>query len=160
VDTVSLPKVLPQVTRFFGRLGYLQHSSGDLFTQFLQQGMGSYPMIAGYESQLLEFAAENPTYRETLRSEITTLYPRPTVWSSHPLIALTDNGVRLLVALQDPEVQRLAWENHGFRSALPGVVSDPKRLPLPGVPAQIEAVMPMPRLPVMEQIIAKIEGSK
>src|SRR5260221_11545320 len=102
VDETKLNAVLPTVKQYFGRLGYMQQSSSDLFTQFLQQGVGSYPIIVGYEAQLIEFSIENPQYRDTLRKEITTLYPRPTVWSSHPLIALTPTGQQALTALPDP----------------------------------------------------------
>lgn len=159
VDEVSLKKVLPGVKRFFGRLGYMQQSSGDLFTQFLQQGVGSYPMIVGYEAQLVEFSIQNAQYRDLLRKEITTLYPRPTVWSSHPLIALTANGERLLTALQDRDVQRLAWEKHGFRSGMMGVQNDPKVLQVIGVPETIENVIPMPKAAVMERIISALSQS-
>jgi hypothetical protein len=153
VDEAHLKTVMPTLKRFFGRLGYMQQSSSDLFTQFLQQGVGSYPIIIGYEAQLVEFSIENPQYRDTLRKEINTLYPRPTVWSSHPFIALTGGGEQALAALQDPEIQRLAWEQHGFRSGVSGVSNDPKSLPVVGVPATIENVMPMPRAQVMERII-------
>jgi hypothetical protein len=159
VNETSVKAVLPGVKQFFGRLGYLQQSSSDLFTQFLQQGMGSYPLIVGYEAQLIEFGIENPQYSGKLQNEIITLYPRPTVWSSHPLIALTANGERLLTALQDQEIQRLAWEKHGFRSGIVGVQNDTKRLPVRGVPATIENVIPMPRPQVMELIIRTLSGS-
>jgi hypothetical protein len=159
VDEARLPKVLPGVKQFFSRLGYMQQSSGDLFSQFLQQGVGSYPMVVGYEAQLVEFSIENTQYRDLLRREITTLYPRPTVWSSHPLIALTPNGEKLLTALQDPEIQRLAWEKHGFRSGMIGVQNDPKVLQVTGVPATIENVIPMPKAQVMERIIAALSGT-
>jgi hypothetical protein len=158
VDEASLPSVLPTVKQFFARLGYMQQSSGDLFTQFLQQGVGSYPIIVGYEAQLIEFGEEYPQYRDMLRKEITTLYPRPTVWSSHPLIAISPSGERLLTALQDPEIQRLAWEKHGFRSGVVGVQNDPKTLHVAGVPATIENVIPMPRAHVMERIIQALSS--
>jgi hypothetical protein len=159
VDQASVKAVLPGVKHFFSRLGYLQQSSSDLFAQYLQQGMGSYPLIVGYEAQLIEFGLENPQYRDKLQNEIITLYPRPTVWSSHPLIALTANGEKLLTALQDQEIQRLAWEKHGFRSGIVGVQNDPKRLSVRGVPATIENVIPMPRPQVMEQIIQALSSA-
>jgi hypothetical protein len=158
VDEASVKAVLPGVKRFFGRLGYMQQSSGDLFTQFLQQGIGSYPAIVGYEAQLIEFSLANPQYRDLLRKQITTLYPQPTVWSSHPLIALTPNGERLLAALQDPDLQRIAWERHGFRTGLLGVQNDPKALQVSGVPATIENVIPMPKPQVMEKIIGALSS--
>ena len=156
VEDAAVKDVLPSVKRFFGRQGYMQSSSGELFNQVLQQGIGSFPIVAGYEAQLVEFSLENPKYRDLLRKEITTLYPRPTVWSSHPLIALTENGEKLLAAMQDPDLQRLAWERHGFRSGLIGVQNDPKVLQVTGVPAAIENVMPTPQPRVMEKLLAAV----
>lgn len=158
VDDTSVKKVLPDVKQFFARLGYMQGTSSELFNQFLQQGVGSYPMIAGYESQLIEFSLENAQYRDLLRKEITPLYPRPTVWSSHPLIALTEGGNRLLTALQDKEIQRLAWEHHGFRSGLIGVQNSTKVLQVAGVPETIENVIPMPSARVMDRIMKAVGG--
>lgn len=149
VDEASIEKVLPAVKRFFARQGYMQHTSSVLFSQFLQQGVGSYPIIAGYEAQLVEFSLQNAQYRDLLRQEITTLYPKPTAWSSHPLIALTPGGERLLAAFRDKDLQRLAWEKHGFRTGLMGVQNDPKVLEVIGVPATVEAVIPMPTPAVM-----------
>lgn len=159
VDEGSVKAVLPTLKRFFARQGYMQSSSGDLFNQFLQQGIGSFPVIAGYEAQLIEFSIENAQYRDLLRKEITTLYPRPTVWSSHPFIALNANGSRLLAALQDPEIQRLAWERHGFRSGLIGVQNDPKVLQVNGVPATVENVIPTPSPRTMERILGALTGN-
>ena len=159
-DEAALPRVLPDVKQFFSRLGYMQGSSGELFSQFLQQGMGSYPLIVGYEAQLIEFGTENQQYREVLGKQVNCLYPRPTVWSSHPLIALTPAGEKLLIALQLPEVQKLAWERHGFRSGVVGVMNDPKALQVTGVPATIENVMPMPNARVMERIIQGLSGTQ
>jgi len=159
VDERSVKSVLPSVKQFFARQGYMQSSSGDLFNQFLQQGMGSFPIIAGYEAQLIEFSIENAQYRDLLRKEITTLYPRPTVWSSHPFIALNANGSRLLTALQDPEIQRLAWERHGFRSGLIGVQNDPKVLQVNGVPATVQNVIPTPSPKTMERILGALAGN-
>jgi hypothetical protein len=115
--------------------------------------MGAYPVIAGYESSLIEFSLANQDELDLIRSEIRLLYPRPTVWSSHPMIALTANGERLIEALKDEEIQRIAWESHGFRSGLLGVQNDPDVLDVAGVPATIDSVMPLPRAAVMERII-------
>lgn len=159
VDDTTLPKSLPEVKTFFGRLGYLEPSSADLFNQFLSMGEGANPMIVGYENQLTEFNLENPQYRDLLRKRIRILYPRPTVWSNHPLIALTDSGVKLLNALKDPEIQKLAWEHHGFRSGLVGVQNDPSVLQVVGIPAQIQNVVPMPTPQVMQKIIDSLGKS-
>ncbi|MBK8022992.1 MAG: hypothetical protein IPK19_16605 [Chloroflexi bacterium] len=62
---------------------------------------------------------------DVIRSQICIIHPTPTVWSSHPLIARTAAGKQLLAALKDEELQRIAWEQHGFRSGLLGVQNDP-----------------------------------
>jgi hypothetical protein len=116
VDETTVENVLPTIQSYYARLGLLEQSSGDLFRQFVKQGMGAYPIIAGYESSLIEFSLENRDALDLIRSEIHLLYPLPTVWSSHPLIARTQNGEQLLTALKDEEIQRIAWEAHGFRS--------------------------------------------
>ena len=153
VDETTLPKSLPVVKTFFGRLGYLEPSSGDLFSQFLTMGEGANPVIVGYENQLTEFSLENPQYQDLLRKRIRILYPRPTVWSNHPLIALDDNGKQLLTALKDPDIQSIAWERHGFRSGLIGIGNDPKVLQVVGIPDTIQNVVPMPTPQVMNKII-------
>ncbi|MEO7718255.1 MAG: hypothetical protein ABIY70_18800 [Capsulimonas sp.] len=158
VNDSTVGKTLPTVKSFFVRQGFMETSSSDQFDQFLKMGVGTSPMVVGYESQLVEFGMENAQYRDMLKTHIQILYPRPTVWSSHPLIALNANGVKLLDALHDPEIQKIAWEKHGFRSGLLGAQNDPSVLKLAGIPARIENVMPMPTPRVMKKIINAVSG--
>lgn len=145
--------LLPDIKGVFESLGYMPHSSGDIFQSFLNTGMGGRPIIVGYESQAIEFLIANLKFKDFINQKIRTLYPKPTVWSSHPLIALTGNGRHLLEALKDPDIQRLAWERHGFRSGLMGVQNDPSVLSLVGVAEEITSVIPMPDARTMTQII-------
>lgn len=151
-DTEKLQTILPRLRTFFAHMGFLEHSSGVLWDKFISQGAGAYPLIVGYENQLVEYGQEHPEARELLRQKVRTLYPVPTVWSSHPFIALNAAGTRLLEALQDADVQRLAWERHGFRSGIQGIQQDVKVLQVAGLPANIEAVLPMPPVAVMVQV--------
>ncbi len=154
VDAQSAKQVQPTLKTFFRRLGYLQTGSGNLFEQFLQMGEGAYPLMVGYENQLIEFGIAHEQSRATLNQQVRILYPRPTSWSAHPLIALTENGVRLLNALKnDAEFQRIAWEKHGFRSGNLALNSDSKKN-WPGIASKIQSVIPSPPPTVMEQIIA------
>ena len=41
---------------------------------------------------------------------------RHTVWSTHVLLALDENGQKFLDALHDEDLQSLAWTKHGFRT--------------------------------------------
>lgn len=156
VDEGAVDAVLDQVLAFYADLGPLENSSGDLFTRFVSEGMSTFPIIAGYESSLIELSLQNEASLEQVRGEIRILYPRPTVWSSHPLIALNTTGEKLLTALQDEEIELLGWERHGFRSSLFGVQDATEVLEISGVPSTIHPVMPLPRAAVMERIVTAL----
>jgi hypothetical protein len=154
----SLQQSLPSLKKFFDDQGYMDSSSETIFRQFLAKGIGDKPLIVGYESQIIEYGIDSASdpKMESRKKEVRLLYPQPTVWSSHPLIALTDNGAKLIDALQDPQIQQLAWTKHGFRSAV-GADNNVKSLSVTGIPSVIENVIPMPRSKVMEKIL---EGLK
>jgi hypothetical protein len=148
-----LPAALPQLHAYFRAMGHMEHSSGDIFENFLSQGMGPRPIIVGYENQLVEFVLAHPESADYIKGKIRTLYPEPTVFSSHPLISLKPTCKRLADALQDTQVQDLAWKAHGFRSGLMGVENDPSVLAVAGIPSSVELVIPLPRAAEMEAII-------
>lgn len=158
-DAAALAKVNPALVDFIKRLGYMEQSSSDLFQQYLTTGIGARPVVAGYESQLIEFALQNPNLQADLQDKI-MLYPEPTAWAQHPFIARTPNGKKLLQALKDPDIQRIAWEQHGFRSGLPGVTNDPRSLPVKGVPNNVNSVIDMPAPSVMEEILRAVSAAK
>lgn len=153
-DAGNVDAVLPRLQSIFQKLGYMESSSADIFDQFLKTGMGAKPLIAGYESQLLEFAAENPDIWEQVKEDIVMLYPTPTVWSSHVFIALDEAGAAGIAALLDKDVQELAWEKHGFRTGLYDAPVDVEHFGVPGLAQEITQVAPMPDAAAMEKIIA------
>jgi hypothetical protein len=155
-DSAASDTLMVQVAAIFSRMGFLEHSSGVLWDKFISQGTGAYPLIVGYENQLIEYSVDNPEVRDLLRQKVRILYPVPTVWSSHPLMALDDNGKRLIDALQDAELQQLAWERHGFRSGLMGSQNDPHVHQVIGLPKSIDAVMPLPPVAVMAKLLSKL----
>ncbi|NLD52757.1 MAG: hypothetical protein GX650_07655, partial [Clostridiales bacterium] len=113
--------------------------------------------VAGYESQLLEFAHTNPKDYQQIKDDVVLLYPVPTVWSSHVYIALTEKGKIGLEALLEPEVQALAWEKHGFRTGINAANVDVKNLGVPGVAPVISQIIQMPDSQVMEKLIRSLE---
>lgn len=155
-DTGNVDAVLPRLQSIFQKLGYMESSSADIFDQFLKTGMGAKPLIAGYESQLLEFAAENPDTWEQVKEDVVMLYPTPTVWSSHVFIALDEAGTVGIEAMLDEQVQKLAWEKHGFRTGLYDAPVDVEHFGVPGLAQEITQVAPMPDAAVMEKIIAAL----
>jgi len=158
VNEAGVPKLLPTVQKFFEAQGDMATRSDDIFQQYLNLGMGAKPIIIGYESQLLDYSLPNAASLTARKDPVRILYPKPTVWSSHPLMALNDRAKRLNDALLDPEIQQIAWTKHGFRSAS-GAQNDPKAFQVTGVPETIENVVPMPGPRVTERILQAL-GSK
>ena len=156
VDSNSVDTILPNLKDFFGKIGYMEHSSGDLFEQYLKTGMGAKPMIAGYENQMIEFAIENPNDWNMVKEQVAVLYPEPTVWSSHPLIALNEKGAKLIEAMQDEEIQKIAWEKHGFRTGVNGTINTEIE-GFYGIPKNINAVIQMPNPDTMQKIMDGIK---
>ncbi len=153
VTEADVDQVLPMLEKIFDQLGYMETSSSDLFSQFLNMGVGAKPMIAGYESQLIEFAVQNPQDYEELKDDLVMIYPTPTVWSTHVYIALTDAGERGAQALLDEEVQRLAWEKHGFRTSGYGIADGALPGGVTGVAQEVTQVIPVPGYDAMKKII-------
>ncbi|MEL7469060.1 MAG: hypothetical protein AAFN27_11435 [Pseudomonadota bacterium] len=149
----NLPDLLPKVTQYFDAMGHMEASSGDIFENFLKQGMGARPIIVGYENQMIEFLIENAQYADLIRDKIRVIYPEPTIFASHPLISLTDGCKRLAEALQDPEVQEIAWVEHGFRTGLLGVENDPAAITVAQLPERVDLVIPMPAASVVTAVI-------
>lgn len=160
VTTATVDPWLPEVAAYFGRLGFMEETSGELFEQFLTTGSGAKPLIASYESQLPEFLHANPSYQAQIGQEVRILYPEPTIWATHPLIARTEAGARLLAALKDPEIQALTWARHGQRPGVPGIPIDPGAMGIPGIRERITSVIDMPGPAVMERILEAISPAE
>ena len=156
VNEQTVEKVLPELKEIYSRLGYMETSSSDIFDQFLKMGMGAKPMIAGYESQILEFAAENPEAYDQIKEDIVMIYPTPTVWSTHVYIALDDQGKKGTEALLDEEVQRLAWEKHGFRTSNYEILEQEGGQAVTELAGEITRVVPVPDYPAMKRIIEEL----
>ena len=153
VDETTVENVIPKLQEIFARLGYMETSSSDLFNQFLRMGVGAKPMIAGYESQLLEFAVENPEDYEQMKDDLVMIYPSPTVWSTHVYIALDEAGRAGAEALLDRDIQKLAWEKHGFRTSTYGAASQSFEGIIEEMAPELTRVMQVPDYPAMRRII-------
>ena len=153
VDETTVENIIPKLQEIFARLGYMETSSSDLFNQFLRMGVGAKPMIAGYESQLLEFAVENPEDYEQMKDDLVMIYPSPTVWSTHVYIALDEAGRAGAEALLDRDIQKLAWEKHGFRTSTYGAASRSFEGIIEEMAPEVTRVMQVPDYPAMRRII-------
>lgn len=156
-DETTIEAHLPRIREFFTKQGYMERSSGELFSQFLRMGVGAYPIIAGYENQILELAATRPEVWQRVQGRIRILYPLPTLWTSHPIIVINRNALRLAQALRDPELLRIAWERHGFRTELGDAPKISEKLKEIGVLPQIRKTVPLPSWAVMRKILETLQ---
>ncbi|GAU78826.1 substrate-binding domain-containing protein [Fusibacter sp. 3D3] len=157
VETDDVNTVGPRAKAILDKLGYMDYSSGNLFSSYIEKGMGNGPLVVGYENQLVEFALDNPDIWEKVKNRVAILYPEPTIWSEHTVIALSDHGKLLIEALQDEEIQKMAWERHGFRTGLVTSDADQEIIKTVGIPENIDSVMPLPKADVMEALMQIFE---
>lgn len=151
----NVDAILPRLQEIFGKLGYMETSSSDLFSQFLRMGVGATPVAAGYESQIIEYAKMYPEEYEAIRDDIVVLYPSPTVWSAHVFIALDEDGQTMLEGLQDPDILKLAWEKHGFRTGSYGDIQG--EAGVQGIADTVTQVAQVPSYAVMRRIIEGLQ---
>ena len=150
----DMPELTPKIVAYFAAMGHMADSSGDIFESFLKQGVGSLPIIVGYENQMIEFLIENEEYAELIRDKIRIIYPEPTIFASHPLIAMDEKCGVLIEALRSEPAQIIAWRGHGFRT---GITNDPSEITAATLPQRISLVAPMPSAAVMEEILASLK---
>lgn len=155
----NIDACLPEIKSIFEKSGYMESSSSDIFSEFLKMGMGSKPLVVGYENQLLEFAAEKPDTWNKVKDDVIMLYPVPTVWSSHVLIALDEPAAGAIDALEDEEIQKLAWEKHGFRTGVSGDAADMSAFDGIGIEETVTQVGQMPNYRTMKKIIDYLSES-
>jgi hypothetical protein len=115
-------------------------------------------MAVGYENQLVEWILADPDRWKRVvaapgGAKPVALYPRPTVYSAHPLIALTPRAVPLIDAMISTPIQEIGWGDHGFRGPLGTVGTRTSPLIQGRMPDQIASVAPMPEIDVMLHIL-------
>lgn len=158
VTAESLPTVLPKLTELFRGMGYKPDSSGKVFDDYIAGGPGAQPFVVGYENQLVEWILADPERWKRVDAasgpaKPVALYPKPTVYSAHPLLALTPEAVPLIDALMSKELQAIAWKDHGFRGPLGAIGAETDPAIKGRMPASLAAILPMPDIDVMLKIL-------
>jgi hypothetical protein len=160
-DSVSRDQAKLKI--IFQRMGFMAYSSGKLFEDYLVGGMGAYPLVVGYESQLLEWCLADPVRWDRVRNsggpQPVMLYPRPTVFSAHPLIAIATDSLKLIDALQSDAFLNLAWTEHGFRGPLGAADSTAHAGSGFTIPQILTAIVPMPEAEVMLALTGSLVNS-
>ena len=157
VTADKLGAVQPRVGAIFESMGFKPPSSGKLFDDYINGGPGVLPLAVGYENQLVEWILADPArwqkVNATSADKPIILYPTPSVFATHPLIAIDARADRLIEALLSAAIQKIAWENHGFRGPLGATAGDlPARFGV-SLPARITSIMPMPDADTMLRMV-------
>ncbi len=156
----TLAEVTPAVKQYFDGLGFMESSSSDLFNQYLSTGVGAKPIIAGYENQIIEYSLAHPDQWPVVKEKVRLLYPEPTVWSAHPFIALTPKAEKLMKALKDPEIQKIAWERHGFRTDLVATTAASEvNGRVIGIAPSISKVIPLPAPHILNNLLGSLKNN-
>lgn len=153
----SLSATMPKLQQFYKQSGFMNNTPADLFDLYLRTGYGAKPIIVDYEKSMIDFAVNNPEGYATVKDRIRILYPEPTIWNSHCIISFTDNGTKFIEALNDKEIQEIAFSRYGFRTGLSGGQYDVKTTGVEGVPQEIISVVPSLKMDTYNLII---EGLK
>jgi hypothetical protein len=132
---------LKQLRAIYDQQGLQARSSDAGFDEWLLQGGEAHaPLYAGYESQIIQKVNQykgNAAALKLLSQQVRILYPEPTVYSDHPIIALDGAASHFIDAMADHDIQAIAWKSYGFRS---------------GTELGLNSVTDFPQLPLAEQL--------
>ncbi|MGN0287760.1 MAG: hypothetical protein ACI4B6_08850 [Atopobiaceae bacterium] len=152
----SVQRDAASLKAIFAKSGWMETSSEDSFNQFLTMGKASKLMMVGYESQVIDFAVNNPDAYAQVKDDLVVCYTTPTVWSTHVLMALDDNGQKLHDFLKSTDVQKLAWESHGFRGATLLDTEGPSGFGIPGLAETVPASVELPGNDAMQELLRQL----
>ena len=160
VDSKTIEKALPKLKQFYLKSGYMNNTPADLFEMFLKTGVGAKQMIVDYEKSIIDFANSNPDGWNQVKDKVRILYPTPTIWNSHCIAALTENGKRVLKAFEDNKVSQIAWEKYGFRVGITSGNYDVSKA-IKGIPQTIDSVTSGLKMDVYNRVIEYLsEGTQ
>jgi hypothetical protein len=113
-------KALPTIRALYDAQGLQAASSDAGFRQWLTQGAEFHaPLYAGYENQLIQQVVQMGGQSAQVLTNVRVLYPDPTIYSDHPILALDAAAGRFIDAMKDDvDIQTIAWKKFGFRSSV------------------------------------------
>jgi hypothetical protein len=117
-------------------------------------GMGKAPLVMIYEAQFIAQAALD---NSPITPEMVLLYPQPTIFTKHNLVALTPNGEKLgEVLTTNEELQKLAVE-YGLRNRNTVYFQEFITQHQLNLPANLIDVIEPPSFEILEKMITNIE---
>lgn len=160
VTAENLKAVLPRLQAFYIKSGFMNNTPADLFDLYLRTGMGAKPVIVDYEKSIIDFANQNPEGYAQVKQSMRILYPAPTSWNSHCIIAFSDGGAKFVDALNDKRIQDIAFNQYGFRTGVSGGAYDVTAIGVSGVPQNIVSVVSGLKMDAYNEIIAGLKASQ
>jgi hypothetical protein len=162
-DVAQTKATLPALRAIYDKQGLQARSSDAGFDEWLLQGAESHaPLYAGYESQIIQKTVQyagNKAAEDQLKSQVRVLYPEPTIYSDHPVIALDGNAARFVEAMKDHEIQTIAWTTYGFRSGTEIGLNDVATFPSLPLAQQLKTTTP-PNAAVTQLLLSCIRDDK
>ena len=146
---------LDKLKIFYKKSGYMNNTPADLFERYLKTGIGGEAIIVDYEKSLIEFAISNSNGYDQVKKDMVMLYPKPTMWNTHCFAVFSENGKKLYKALQDEEIQKIAWEKYGYRTGFTGSDYSAEKLGV-NVPKTLTSTVTTLKYDYYNQLIAKL----
>jgi hypothetical protein len=161
-DVTQAKATLPALRAIYDKQGLQARSSDAGFDEWLLQGAESHaPLYAGYESQIIQKTVEyasKPAAAKVLQDQVRVLYPEPTIYSDHPVIALDANAARFVEAMKDHDIQTIAWTAYGFRSGTEIGLNDVATFPSLALAQQLKTTTP-PNAAVTQLLLSCIRDN-
>ncbi|MEO3924168.1 hypothetical protein ABGB07_09960 [Micromonosporaceae bacterium B7E4] len=159
-NLVQARRALPTMRALYDAQGLQARSSESGFREWLTQG-GEFksPLYAGYENQLIQQVVQSGANSANLLRNVRVLYPDPTIYSDHPVLALNATAAGFIEAMKDPEIQSIAWQTYGFRSAVQVGVNDVADFPDIDLAEQIRTT-PAPAADVTLALLSCMKDAK
>jgi hypothetical protein len=153
-DDGTAKQIAPKVAPIFLRQGFTDSSSAVPFDDYLSIGIGKTPMVMIYEAQ---YVALQLAHDRALTSEMTLMYPSPTVLSKHTLVPLRPAGDRVgRLLVSDPTLQQMAVK-YGFRTSDPTAFANYAKLRGVNQPPQLVNIIDPPAFDPLETMINEID---
>ncbi len=149
----NINEILPKLKEFYVKSGYMNNTPADLFQLYLKTGMGAKPMIVDYEKSIIDFANSDPDGYNKIKDRIRILYPTPTIWNSHCIATLTEDGNIYYDVFEDEKVQQIAWSKYGFRTGVTGGSYDVSDVKVEGIPQSINSTVSSLKMDYYNQMI-------
>ncbi|MCX6358803.1 MAG: hypothetical protein NT029_03270 [Armatimonadetes bacterium] len=144
-------RIKPRLRNVFQGANLIGENSDETVPDFMTAKHVRQPMMMGYESEALDFklALQRSPQPNAKIGDI--LYPNPTVWRTHPFIAINLRGKKLMEALADPAIRDIAWERYGLRPV--SGTSNAAAITVMHVPSQIDGIIALPDLSVVPALL-------